>query len=85
MRSARWQQTAEQHGIDFSPEPNLAIDFNHGHARVELVAVLGVGVDIDNRRVETVIGQRRQGVVTEVTTCSRVKDYVHHRFRISRK
>jgi hypothetical protein len=78
------QQAAEQDGIDFAPEPHFAIDLNHWHASVKLIKKFGVGIDIDNRRVEPVIGESRQGVVAEVTTCSRIKNYVHRVIRLSK-
>jgi hypothetical protein len=46
------KQPLKQHWVDAASEPDLPVDLHDGHAFIELRAERGIGVDIDELRLQ---------------------------------
>ena len=70
------QESAQQDFIDAAAETFLAVDEHDGHAAVESLSQVGVGVDIDHLGTQPVPLQDRAGFVAQVTAAARVENNV---------
>ena len=66
----------QQHGVDTTSETDLPVDFYDRHTGIKLIAELLVRVDIQQTWNETVLTQRLQRLIAEVTLLTRIEDDV---------
>jgi hypothetical protein len=72
------QQSSEQNFVHSAAEAFLAVDDDDGDAGGVTLAKLGVGVDVDELRLETVLAQEGFGLFAEVTAGAGVEEDGRH-------
>ena len=72
------EQAAEKHGVNPAAEPHSPLNAYHRNAFVELPPQLRIFVDVEYSRLDAVLLQHTQGVVTKMAPAPRIKNDVSH-------
>ena len=79
------EQSEQEHFIDSPSEADLAVNFDDRNTFVELLLERGIAINIDDLRLQSVLGEEGLGVVAQVATLAGIKhDVVHRRYSLQR-